>query len=250
MRGHQADKAERPDGQGGDGTHQRDENEQQAAATAHGKAEAARDGFAERQQFQGFAAEEGGGEQHEGEEDEQRCGVRAGVVGAAGKPAQDALQLRVAAELDDGHHALHQRGNGNAGHQQPRRLQAAREPQYQYGDHQRPARAREQQAAAAQRGKGEKGGDDGERYAGADAEHFRAGHRIACQRLQQHTGAGEHDADRHRTQTARQAVVKNQLALPMPAPAVRPGGKSLRQHEQRQQHGEAEQRCAPGSEAR
>ena len=59
VRGHQADKAERPDGQGGDGAHQRDEDEQQAAATAHGKAEAARDGFAERQQLQRFAAEQG-----------------------------------------------------------------------------------------------------------------------------------------------------------------------------------------------
>ena len=75
VRGHQADKAERPDGQGGDDTHQRDEDEQQAAATAHGKAEAARDGFAERQQLQRFASEQGGGEQHEGEENEQRCGV-------------------------------------------------------------------------------------------------------------------------------------------------------------------------------
>ena len=122
---------------------------------------------------------------------------------------------------------MHQRGDGDAGNQQPRRLQAARQPEDEHGDDERPARAREQQAAAAERGEGDEGGEYRQRHAGADAEHFRAGHRVVRQRLQQHARAGEEDANGNGAQAARQAVLKDDVALPVPAPAVRPGGKSL-----------------------
>ena len=238
MRRHQANKTQRADSQRG-GRRQASGQQQQSDPRRRQRDTYRACGFTtQRQNRQPAPTQRHQNQQQHHRHPAPNDHLRRGAVSRAGNPRQNLRHARIAAGLQ--HHQQHSEGGAerHPRQQHPVRRETAAPGSHQ--DHQqrrrRPQATGRQQPAESVAGNEKQHQDNTKSCAGADAQHFRAGHRVTGQALdntprdrQHHPGEqrGEHPRPAPRHQ-----LIQQRAARPVPALRIPPKGQG---DEERQQ---------------